>query len=330
MIDFDMIQFVDSNTIDKEYIKSAIEQSENSSNKNTVRDIAKKVFSMLAPSVSCDLLMGSTKDFNKIKATEEEAMAGIHVFRAYFADRINRINREITPANKISHYYDKEGVIAIEDFLESDVRTRIIEEINKFPLAVSKTPSNTLKNLDNQYLKLFSQNRTIKELVMNCLAFNNYHQEANRLYLENTFVQRLHNKKGDGDVQKILHSDTFFPCIKWWYFPNKVDVEDGPFAYVIGSHTFTESMARFIYEQSILITRNEIDPKRTYGHAEGSLRLFEEELEKMGLKETKFTVEENTLVVANVHGFHRRSEVIKEESFRDAIHGSIRVDTPFS
>lgn len=330
MIDFDITQFIESNNVNKNGISRAINSSELCRNKEDLLDTIKHVFHMLCPDVSLNVLMSSTKDYRKINATLEDAQRGVHVFRAYFANKINELNRELNPANQISQYYDKEGVVAIEDFLNHDVRLRIIDEINKFPLAVSKNADNIINNTNNEFLKLFAQNPTIKELIMNCLAFDENHKEANRLYLENTFVQRLHNKRNDGDVQKILHSDTFFPCIKWWYFPNKVDVEDGPFAYVIGSHKFTESMARFIYEQSILITKNEIDTRRTYGHAEGSLRMFDEEVEKMGLKESKFAVPENTLVVANVHGFHRRSEIMKEESFRDAIHGSIRVDTPFS
>ena len=39
-------------------------------------------------------------------------------------------------------------------------------------------------------------------------------------------------------------------------------------------------------------------------------------------------VKANTLVIANVSGFHSRGEVTTEY-VRNAIHGSIRIDNPF-
>jgi len=54
----------------------------------------------------------------------------------------------------------------------------------------------------------------------------------------------------------------------------------------------------------------------------------EEEMKSMGVTPKTFTVPANTLVIANVFGFHRRGHTDKEV-LRDAVHGSIRVNNPF-
>jgi hypothetical protein len=63
-------------------------------------------------------------------------------------------------------------------------------------------------------------------------------------------------------------------------------------------------------------------------HMEGSYRASEEELIAMNFKLEPITVKANTLVIANVAGFHSRGEV-ETEYTRNAIHGSIRIDKPF-
>jgi hypothetical protein len=72
----------------------------------------------------------------------------------------------------------------------------------------------------------------------------------------------------------------------------------------------------------------EIEPERTYGHAEGSLRVLPHELKQMNLEEKNMVVGRDTLVIANVFGFHRRGEALVE-STRNAVHGSIRLERPF-
>ena len=77
------------------------------------------------------------------------------------------------------------------------------------------------------------------------------------------------------------------------------------------------------------IIDDNVEEERTYGHAEGSLRVFEHELLEMNLSNPKsYSVEANTLVVANTFGFHARGKV-STEKIRQAIHGSIRLAQPF-
>ena len=104
------------------------------------------------------------------------------------------------------------------------------------------------------------------------------------------------------DLQKDLHRDTFFRALKFWLFLRPVNREDGPFEYVPGSHRLNP--ARLRWEQATA------EAAITHGRqpdVSGSFRIDEEQLEQLGLPAPKaVTCAANTLVLADVFGFHRR------------------------
>ena len=120
------------------------------------------------------------------------------------------------------------------------------------------------------------------------------------------------------DVQKQLHRDTFQPAIKFWYFVEEVTLAEGPFEYVIGSHLLTPARLRWEYRRSVEASRR---GSRDTG---GSFRIDEQVLQSLGLGLPRpFAVPENTLVIANVRGFHRRAHGTFG-SRRVSIYGSVR------
>ncbi len=104
------------------------------------------------------------------------------------------------------------------------------------------------------------------------------------------------------DLQKDLHRDTFFRALKFWLFLRPVHREDGPFEYVPGSHRLNP--ARLRWEQATA------EAAITHGRqpdVSGSFRIDEEQLTQLGLPAPKaVTCAANTLVLADVFGFHRR------------------------
>lgn len=294
-----------------------------------LRADAIQAFELLAPKASPEILLGATKDFTRLDCDEQSCRAGIHVVRSYFAHLIRDMHRsEYGYRTAYSRDFDAMGIAVVRDFVDETLNKQVISEINKFPQAVAKSSSNIVAfNSDNVALNTVLAESRMQAIVFDCLGYAR--SEVQDLYARNTFVQKLKNVANDGDVQKVLHSDTFFPCIKWWYFPEEVKLEDGPFAYAAGSQIFTRAWAKFLYDQSIDIATYKIDAARTYGHAEGSLRIFDNELDNLGCTARPYVVPANSLVVANVYGFHRRSEVL-DIGYRNAVHGSIRVNTPFS
>jgi len=108
---------------------------------------------------------------------------------------------------------------------------------------------------------------------------------------------------GEADPQTVLHADTFHATAKAWLFLDDVGEDDGPFAYVPGSHRVTPQRLTWEREQSVSAARS---PDRM--HSEGSLRATGSDLGAMGLPPpVRMAVPANTLIVADTSGFHRRS-----------------------
>jgi len=121
------------------------------------------------------------------------------------------------------------------------------------------------------------------------------------------------------DPQTVLHSDTFHPTAKAWLFLDDVGADDGPFAYVPGSHRLTPQRLAWEYRQS-LSARYSSDQM----HSEGSFRAMEADLREMGLPPpVRMAVPANTLIVADTSGFHRRS-LSRRASCRVELYATLR------
>ena len=108
------------------------------------------------------------------------------------------------------------------------------------------------------------------------------------------------------DLQKVLHRDTFFRAIKFWFFLRPVHENDGPFVYVPGSHKL--DVKRLQWEQA---TANAAIASRAMPNVGGSFRIQEHDLAALGLPDpVTLACPANTLVLADVLGFHRRGDAI--------------------
>ncbi|MFZ2871224.1 phytanoyl-CoA dioxygenase family protein [Zavarzinia sp.] len=123
------------------------------------------------------------------------------------------------------------------------------------------------------------------------------------------------------DDQKVLHRDTFFSNIKFWYFIDAVTADDGPFVYVPGSHRLTP--ARLAWEEMRAIRASAARKVGIIG-TEGAFRIEAEELAGLGLPPpVSVTVPANSLVMADTLGFHRRGDAVPGTQ-RLALYGSVR------
>jgi hypothetical protein len=130
------------------------------------------------------------------------------------------------------------------------------------------------------------------------------------------------------DQQKHLHADSFFPCVKAWLFLDDVNAQNGPFHYVPGSQRLTWRRLRWEYVESLKSSRNR-DSQDSQRYWDGSFRVSDAELQTMGFPEAKaFVVPANTLVIANVYGFHKRGHAEADTS-RMSIWMQAR-DNPFN
>lgn len=118
---------------------------------------------------------------------------------------------------------------------------------------------------------------------------------------------RQHAREGSPDPQKDFHRDTFHPCVKAWLYLDDVDQDNGPFVYVPGSHRLSWARLKWEYRESLRASIDKQSGDARYW--DGSFRVSAEDRSAMGLGEPiSFHVPRNSLIIANVWGFHRRGE----------------------
>ncbi len=116
-----------------------------------------------------------------------------------------------------------------------------------------------------------------------------------------------HEDRGNPDIQRDFHRDTFFNAVKFWYFLEPVRDEDGPFVYVPTSHKLTS--ARLAWEDARAAAAVEASCAGDTGGMGGAFRISRSEIAQLGLPDPlTYAVPANTLVIANVFGFHRRGD----------------------
>lgn len=128
--------------------------------------------------------------------------------------------------------------------------------------------------------------------------------------------QTVHGRDAkNSDNQKQLHRDTFHSALKFWLFLEDVKPEQGPFVYVKRSHRMTLARYRWEYERAELASQ---------AKSGGSFRIGVDELEQLGLEPpVPIPVSANTLVLADVRGFHRRGDAFAGAR-RVALYANIR------
>ncbi|MEM7427140.1 MAG: phytanoyl-CoA dioxygenase family protein [Pseudomonadota bacterium] len=123
------------------------------------------------------------------------------------------------------------------------------------------------------------------------------------------------------DIQKDFHRDTFFSSMKYWFFLQDVEEDDGPFVFVPQSHRLDRK--RLLWENAK--AREAVEAKLTFGSAKGgAFRILEGEIAELGLPAPQsLTVRANTLVIADTLGFHRRGDA-KPGTRRLSLYSSLR------
>lgn len=165
--------------------------------------------------------------------------------------------------------------------------------------------------------------REVKKVIQS--VFNVYEKTIDRQFRDNSFLQiaPVSPKVQNSDHQSDLHMDTFFPALKWWYFPNEVNAENGPFQYLTTSPSPRSELYEFMRD-ALMLNIDNLSAKSLESHNEGSLRGDVGKSEKLfGSKLTPITCPAGTLIVANVMGLHARGySKVPEQRF--ALHGSFR------
>jgi hypothetical protein len=285
-------------------------------------DRLEQICSLIIGSLNTEIPLSIYKRYNVSPLDNEKCMRrGLEIFRLLYAAEACRIRG-------VDEEYLTLGIVGYNDIFTDTIVDEIVSVANASPLSVNKAGATMLYNSS-----IASYFEDIKELVLNTIMLS-----AEDQFMNTAFIQRLnqgsqgHVLTDDGeDSQYFYHADIFAPSLKWWYFPEEVTLEHGPLNYSPGScNPENLDILNFWYNESVKITSNQPIPDwKMPDHAEGSLRISKTELESYGLKMQDIVCPANTLIIANVHGFHARGKPKDwSTNIRNAVHGSIRID-PF-
>lgn len=284
-----------------------------------VEDAAKLLFGSDVP----DVVYTNVKKWKKnpLFMDKELTSRGLHLFRYAFSTYAAQ-HRAIR-----KDFIDK-GHVRVNNFLPREYHDLIKQECMKYPISINKQGFNNCQkeSATNPGIDYLVNQSDMKKIILECIGIDT--PESNALYNQNTFIQRVENKPTDNDEQKDIHSDIFFPAVKWWYFPDAVKLGDGPFRLQTSEPQYDDKFWNWYHKQCIQLSNGTWDKNKRRGHIEGSLRATDRELAEMGIKVQPFTVKANTLIIANVQLFHGRGDTHYPHT-RNAIHGSIRVKFPF-
>jgi hypothetical protein len=290
----------------------------------------RRILGLWLNSAGVNVFMSSTKDLPTLTlyTTSLAVAQGIHAIRSILASDWEQARDLLSTKTYNTKRFRQYGYFAVYNVFGSDIAAKVVKELHSLPISVHKTPDNSISNLSECWCALTNES-PIRQAVFSCLGLDPSHPEAHEKYILNTFGQKVRNAPNDGDIQKHFHTDTFFPALKFWYFPEEVTLADGPLRYVPASHHLTEH--RLVYMQTEyekLTLGKPINPEFDYGHMDGSLRISEEDILSGPYQPIMdMTVPADTLIVANVFGWHARGEATRKAD-RVALHGSIRLNNP--
>jgi hypothetical protein len=107
----------------------------------------------------------------------------------------------------------------------------------------------------------------------------------------------------------LLHADVHYPSPKAWLYLNDIDEQNGALVFAKGSHKLTPARLSHEYDVSLRVAKRKADGTLYKAEPVCQTRFpTAKQWRAMGLVETVAAGKANTIVFADVMGFHRRGE----------------------
>jgi hypothetical protein len=217
--------------------------------------------------------------------------------------------------------YERDGFVVIENFLPQDVFAAIqgecraahgeglfsshVEDDNN---VIEETLS-VKKHRDRfpRTLETLSEHELLKRLAAALLR----RPSIERMRFDVNFMTKSKDAPPPERLvgTNYLHADVHYPSGKAWLYVNDIDEENGAFVYAKASQKLTPARLAYEYDISLRVA----EAKRAGGFRSSMpgnlLRLpTEKQIRTMRIEESVVSGPANTLVFANVMGFHKRGE----------------------
>lgn len=238
---------------------------------------------------------------------------GLHVARVRFADAMCRWRRRRLASRVRPDWreaFDRDGFVAIHDIVPPEDFPALRDAVLGFEgEAREMRQGDAITRRMAVDPEMLSAIPALRNLLARSDIIALFHYVASYRITPLHYIQTIVSKAGgnEPDPQETLHADSFHSSLKAWLFLNPVNVEDGPFTYVPGSHRFTPE--RLAWERN----RSLADPRSIDRlSARGSPRIGERDLTAMKLPPHRaLAVPANTLLVADTVGFHARGPALR-------------------
>jgi len=260
---------------------------------------------------------------------------GLHLFRLTAATLIDYRRRATLGylSSDITRAFAASGFWLCHNFLEPGQLQVVKNEISGIPNAENKTNKTLVfgKKTSNTLRSTMALHQDRKFLEILAITSGMAMDRDLQSHISNSaFIQTVVHQDSSQDVQKNIHRDTFHPAFKWWFFLEKTYMKKGPFVYGPGSNRLTPTRMAWEYRQSVDLTSEQVNKDSyDYGHKEGSFRANKDDLVELNVVPQPIEVPANTLLIANVQGFHCRGDA-QPGTLRRSLHGSIRRLAPLS
>ena len=267
--------------------------------------------------------------FSNKKVVENRILnyAGAQVMRVLLASTAYSFRNMMQswPKTKLTMMLRKNGYIIIPNFLSPIAFKQVKDEYFNASNIGLYTPIKDGSTSVERYTFSSDKWKTLPG-VTNLLSDNLLVKTLENAELENiqigdVWFDAIHYDEPQkmASSQNQLHSDTFYNTHKVWFFIEPVNLEDGALYFVPGTNKLSIKRLIFEYKKSI-----DFEKLKDY-----SFRVESKDRVLIGCKEKAIICPDNTLVIANTRGFHRRG-FAKPGHSRKQIHFCIRTKTPFS
>jgi hypothetical protein len=226
--------------------------------------------------------------------------------------------------------FERDGMLIIEDFLPADVFARVkanVEEGYAAELFRSDEEDDVLVETLN-VTKHRERLTALWEELGNVDRLDRLGAAVARLPAIETLqidVNYMSKRPEAPPPEKLrgnnlLHSDVHYPSPKAWLYLNEIDEGNGALVYAKGSHKLTLARLAYDYDISLRVARARRDGTLYKTEPVCQTRFpTEKQWRAMGLEETVASGKPNTIVFADVMGFHRRGEFDESGRRREQI-----------
>ena len=264
----------------------------------------------------CVLTMAKDFTTHPVLGSPKLNARGPHVWRKLTAqrscdDRRRRMKAALPAEREFFAQWDAEGIMLQTEFLGAEHLAAVRAE---------------LYHGDFQMIEMLQPPTLTRRVNLDTETCRDHYPALHRLITDPRLLARIRYAAGYGgqpiiaiqcihgdsdgeadpsrhDPQTDWHVDTFHSTAKAWLFLHDVALDEGPLAYVRGTHICTTKRLDWERRQSI-----EAPGHANPLHAKGSFRISDAELVAMGCRPGEsLAVNGNTLVVADTSGFHRRT-----------------------